>query len=55
MEEKYQKVISEIKKELAEIKEILSKLLVIQQKEFEIKYVEPFKGPQTKSINQNHY
>lgn len=32
----------ELKKELAEIKEILSKLLAIQQKEFDFKYDETF-------------
>ena len=36
------KVMEELKKELAEIKEILSKLLAIQQKEFDFKYDETF-------------
>lgn len=42
----------DIKKELAEMKEILSKLLAIQQKEFDLKYDEPFKAPKEKFTNQ---
>lgn len=42
----------EIKKELAEMKEILSKLLAFQQKEFNLKYVEPFRVPKEKTTNR---
>lgn len=45
----------EVKKELAEMKEILLKLLAIQQKEFDIKYIEPFKSVKEKFINKSHY
>lgn len=45
----------EVKKELAEMKEILSKMLAIQQKEFDMRYIEPFKGLKEKFTNQTHY
>lgn len=45
----------EVKKELAEMKELLSEMLAIQQKEFNIKYVDPFKAPKEKFTNQSHY
>lgn len=45
----------ELKKELAEMNKTPSKMLAIKQKEFDLKYIKPFTGPQTKSISQNHY